>query len=100
MPEIELMRAHELAQAAQNARWLFWIVIGGTLALAAFWSLVRWRKARRAAKGRRALLGIEVRRHADKNLLYDEIAWREFCDRNELSQSTRDALTAGVRERI
>lgn len=99
MSEIELMRAAELTQGAENARRLFWIVIGGMLALIAFWSLVRWHKARRAARRRRVLLGLEVRRHADKNPLYDEIAWREFCDRNELSQTTRDALTAGARER-
>jgi hypothetical protein len=99
MPQYETARAQELAIAAQQAGFLFWFIIVGALALIAFWSLVRWRMHRRAIRRSRETLRAETRRHEAKNPLYDEIAWREFCDRNQLPESTRIMLMATVRER-
>jgi hypothetical protein len=79
IPEIELMRAAELAQGAENAHWLFWVVIGGCLILGLFWTLVRaWldKQARRKA--------------ADRDFARE---WEEFCRRNELTDYSTTSST-------
>jgi hypothetical protein len=111
-PEIELMRARELALAAQDASQLFWIMLIGGAVVIGFWSLVRWRtNRRRSQRQRRAALRMETNRHAKAqgadahragaiaHNVTDEAFWRAFARRNDLPESTRITLLASTREK-
>jgi hypothetical protein len=98
MPEIELMRARELAIASGQANQLFWIMVIGTAAVIVFWSLVRWRILRLEAMRRREL-GASARRQPATSALMkgraaDAAAWEKFCKRNGLSENAHDAKKA------
>ena len=82
-------RAAELAQASQEARELFYLLMVGFLIIFAFWSLIRWRMNReRYQRNRAAALHAEVARNEKAAAEY----WEEFCKRNELPESTRNVL--------
>lgn len=94
MNKHDILRAQELALASQNARELFWLLMVGALLIFAFWSLVRMRlDAMQRRHYRDMALRAEVERNEHEAARY----WDDFCRRNELPESTRKVLCAGVK---
>lgn len=77
-------RAALAAQMQQEASWLFWAIIGGTLLIGALWTLVRRQMKLNNKRRSDAALRAEVNRYNNLTPLPDS-DWRRFCRANNVT---------------